>query len=543
MTETVELKEVDILKEITEKKDTVSERIDQLLEQEDMLPFILVPGSLDLESIRHLVQNERQIKLADQAYQKIERSYQTLKTLLAEGNTIYGVNTGFGVLANKKIPKENLQQLQKSLVLSHAAGVGKPLDHEIVKLIILLKINSLSQGYSGVSRQLIDRLVFFYNHNIYPKVPSQGSVGASGDLAPLAHLSLAVLGEGDVYYQGQWVSAISIHNRMNIEPLQLEEKEGLALLNGTQASTAIALMGLIKAQRNFALATISGTLSLDATAGSIRPFHPAIARLKKLQGQMMFSQAVFKLIEGSEILLSHQKVCDKVQDPYSLRCQPQVMGAIWQQIRQAEENIINEANAVSDNPLVLTETKEVISGGNFHAETVALSADQLAIAVCEIGAISERRIALLTDHGFSGLPAFLVKDAGVNSGFMIAHVTASALASENKTYAHPASVDSLPTSANQEDHVSMATFAAMKLNQICDNVLQILAIETLAACQGIDFREPLKTSDKLISYYMQIRREVAFYETDRLFALDIEKAVSIMSKISYYGEIYHDLFA
>ncbi|MCF6764553.1 histidine ammonia-lyase [Thiotrichales bacterium 19S3-7] len=535
--------EISTFKEIAEKSDKVSSEVGQSLGEDSMLPFMLIPGSLDLESIRHLIQNDRKIKLADSAYQAIDRSYQTLKDLVAEGKTIYGVNTGFGLLAKKKIEKDELKRLQKRLILSHAAGVGEALDIDCVKLILLLKINSLAQGYSGVSRKLIDRLVFFYNQKVYPKIPSQGSVGASGDLAPLAHLSLLLLGEGKVFYQGKTTSASNALASMNIEPLELEEKEGLALINGTQASAAIALIGLLKAQRNFAVGTIAGTLSLDASAGSIRPFHPTIARMKKSQGQMVFSHAVFKLIEGSEILLSHQNECNKVQDPYSIRCQPQVMGAIWQQIKHAEENLINEANAVSDNPLIIPDTKEVISGGNFHAESVALSADQVAIAVCEIGAIAERRIALLTDKAFSGLPSFLVKDAGLNSGFMIAHVTASALASENKTYAHPASVDSLPTSANQEDHVSMATFGAIKLNKICDNVLQILAIETLAACQGIDFRSPLKSSDKLMGYYMRIRREVSFYEKDRLFADDIAKVASLISQIAYYGEIYHDVFS
>lgn len=542
--DTVEFKEeINTFEKVIEKKEKIASGIDQSLGEDSMLPFILIPGSLDLESIRHLIQNDRKIKLADSAYHAIDRSYQILQELISQGKTIYGVNTGFGLLANKKIEKEELKRLQKRLILSHAAGVGKMLDTDTVKLILLLKINSLAQGYSGVSRKLIDRLVFFYNQKVFPEIPSQGSVGASGDLAPLAHLSLPLLGEGRVNYQGKIVSASNALASMDIEPLQLEEKEGLALINGTQASTAIALTGLLKAQKNFAIATISGTLSLDAVAGSIRPFHPTIARMKKSQGQMVFSHAVFKLIEGSEILLSHQNECNKVQDPYSIRCQPQVMGAIWQQIKHAEDSLINEANAVSDNPLIIPDTKEVISGGNFHAESAALSADQVAIAVCEIGSIAERRIALLTDKAFSGLPAFLVKDAGLNSGFMIAHVTASALASENKTHAHPASVDSLPTSANQEDHVSMATFAAMKLNQICDNVLQILAIETLAACQGIDFRSPLKSSDKLMGYYMRIRREVSFYEKDRLFADDIAKIAKLISQIAYYGEMYHDLFS
>ncbi|MCF6768234.1 histidine ammonia-lyase [Thiotrichales bacterium 19S11-10] len=507
-----------------------------------MLPFILIPGSLDLESIRHLIQNDRKIKLADSAYQKIDDANQTLKSLLSEGKTIYGVNTGFGVLANKKIGKDELKQLQKRLILSHAAGVGKSLDVDTVKLILLLKINSLAQGYSGVSRALVDRLIFFYNQKIYADIPSQGSVGASGDLAPLAHLSLPLIGEGKVHYQGKTVPTANVFAGLDIAPLNLEEKEGLALINGTQASAGIALMGLIKAQRNFSVATIAGTLTLDSTASSIKPFHPAIAKIKKLQGQMVFSHAVFKLIEGSEILLSHQQECTKVQDPYSIRCQPQVMGAIWQQLKHAEDDLIHEANAVSDNPLVLSASREVISGGNFHAETVAFASDVISMAVSEIGAISERRIALLMDNNFSGLPAFLVRDAGLNSGFMIAHVTASALASENKTLAHPASVDSLPTSANQEDHVSMATFGAVKSNQICDNVLQILSIETLAACQGIDFKSPLKTSDKLMGYYMRIRREVPFYEKDRLFADDILKIAQHISQISYYGEIYHDLF-
>lgn len=503
--------------------------------------FELIPGELSIKDIVLLLNTDTKIKLAEKAFVAIEKSHQVVQTVVMQEASVYGINTGFGLLAHKKIAREDLKDLQRRIVLSHAAGVGVPMSDEVVKLILLLKINSLARGYSGVSTSLMDTLVALYNAQIYPIIPEQGSVGASGDLAPLAHMSMTLIGEGDARFQGVRMSSKQALQQANIKPIELCEKEGLALLNGTQASTALAMIGLLKTQRNFAIATIAGALSLDAASGSLKPFNAFISKAKNNKGQAIFSALIERLLNDSEILRAHEN-CERVQDPYSLRCQPQVMGAIWTYLNDSQTHLMNEANAVSDNPLICPETGEVISGGNFHAELTAFSADLLGIIGSEIGAISERRISLLIDKRLSGLPSFLVENSGLNSGFMLAHVTASSLASENKTYAHPASVDSLPTSANQEDHVSMATFAAVKLNKIADNVLHILTIETLAACQGLDFRAPLKTSKPLQAYYMVVRSSVPFYNEDRYFAHDLNEALKVINQHSYYGAIQEELF-
>ncbi|MDP3560607.1 MAG: histidine ammonia-lyase [Legionellaceae bacterium] len=503
--------------------------------------FELVPGQLSIRDIFTLLSEKKTIKLTEHAYVNIEKSRQIVQDILNKDQSVYGINTGFGLLANIKIPKADLKTLQRRIVLSHATGVGACLDNNTVKLILLLKINSLARGYSGVSSSLIDQLIAIYNANIYPIIPEQGSVGASGDLAPLAHLSLALIGEGDVFFNEKKIPAQEALAKANLKPIELAEKEGLALLNGTQVSTAIAIMGLLNTQRNFAIASISGALSLDAAAGSIKPFSTLIARTKNNRGQLLFSSMMERLLQGSQILNSHS-TCERIQDPYSLRCQPQVMGAIWTYLNDSQTHLMNEANAVSDNPLICLETNQIISGGNFHAEITAFSADFIGIVGSEIGSISERRIALLIDSNLSKLPPFLVNHSGLNSGFMLAQVTAAAIASENKTYAHPASVDSIPTSANQEDHVSMATFAAVKLNKIADNVLTILAIETLAANQGIDFRAPLTTSSSLQCYVDAIRAKIPFYEDDRYLGQDINQAKSIISEYSYYGALQHEFF-
>ena len=503
--------------------------------------FSIKPGGLNLSDIQLLIDNDIAIALDNDSYEKIERSRQIVEEVLKSDQIVYGINTGFGLLANKRISKADLKDLQRRIVLSHATGVGKSLDNNTVKLMMLLKINSLAQGYSGITRATLDALIDLYNHKIYPVIPEQGSVGASGDLAPLAHMTMALIGEGDVYFNGEVLEAKTALKQAGLSVILLKEKEGLALLNGTQASTAIAIIGLIKTQRAFTIATIAGAMSIDASLGSVRSFHPAIAKIKRNDGQIRFSSVMSNLLKGSEILTSHDS-CQKVQDPYSLRCQPQVMGASWGLIQDVKKNLLNEANGVSDNPVIIPETREIISGGNFHAETVAMSADTLGIACAEIGSISERRIALLIDKHLSNLPPFLVENAGLNSGFMLAHVTASSLASENKTLAHPASVDSLPTSANQEDHVSMATFAARKINTIVKNVEYILAIETLAGCQGLDLRAPLRTSEYLMSKYQQIRQKVAFYEQDRYFAKDINKAIEVIFDTNYYHDVQMQLF-
>ena len=439
--------------------------------------------------------------------------------MLASGQVVYGINTGFGLLANTRIKPEELELLQKSIVLSHAAGTGELMDDSTVRLMMTLKINALARGFSGIRLDVIKMLIALVNAQVYPCVPKKGSVGASGDLAPLAHMSMPLIGEGHVRYQGEVISGAAGLKIAGLEPVNLAPKEGLALLNGTQASTALALEGLFHTENLFHAAITAGAMSVEAAVGSRVPFDARIHEARGQKGQINVASAFRELLEEtSEIGDSHLE-CDKVQDPYSLRCQPQVMGACWDQMQHASGILVTEANGVTDNPLVFNE--DIISGGNFHAEPVAFAADNLALVIAEIGALSERRTALLIDTNLSKLPPFLVENGGVNSGFMLAQVTAAALASENKTLAHPASVDSLPTSANQEDHVSMATFAARRLMDMAENSRGIVAVELLAAAQGIDFRRPLKSSDKLETAYSIVRSKVAFYDHDRYFSPDI----------------------
>jgi histidine ammonia-lyase len=465
------------------------------------------------------------LEAADRA--AIERSAAVVDTIVASGRTTYGINTGFGLLAQKTIAADQLATLQTNLILSHAAGVGAPLDDATVRLILLLKIAGLARGYSGVRLALVEGLAALLEHDVLPVIPEKGSVGASGDLAPLAHLSAALLGIGQVRHRGQVIDAAEGLRRAGLQPIQLRAKEGLALINGTQVSTALAIKGLLRIESVFAAAMVAGALSVDAALGSDAPFDPRIHEVRGQPGQIDVAGRYRDLLAGSAIRASHVN-CDRVQDPYSLRCQPQVMGAALDLIRNAARTLVIEATAVTDNPLLFADTGEALSGGNFHAEPVAMAADTLAIAVAEIGALSERRLALLIDPSLSQLPAFLVAEPGLNSGFMIAQVTAAALASENKALAHPASVDSLPTSANQEDHVSMATFAARRLADMADNTTHIVAIELLAACQGIDFRAPLRTSPTLQRAVDLVRAKVPHYERDRLFSPDIETVAQLV---------------
>lgn len=487
-----------------------------------LMKFILHPGKLRYSDLRLLLDETTTLELSPDCYAAIESSHKLIDKMIIEGKVVYGINTGFGALAKTSIPNHELENLQRSIVLSHAAGTGELLNDQAVRLILALKINSLARGYSGVKMETIEALIKLFNAKVYPCIPSQGSVGASGDLAPLAHLTTILLGVGDARYQGKIISAAEALKIIGIKSLNLAPKEGLALLNGTQVSTSLAILALLAAEDIFIAALIAGSLSVDAARGSDTAFDPRIQQVRGHQSQIKVGEFFEQLLLDSEIRASH-KNCGKVQDPYSLRCQPQVMGASLAQLSFAKETLIVEANAVSDNPLIFTEQNEIISGGNFHAEPIAQVADAMAISIAEIGALSERRIALLIDPNFSGLPAFLVDHPGVNSGFMMAQVTAAALASENKSLAHPASVDSLPTSANQEDHVSMATYAARRLLQMTDNVAGIIAIELLAACQGIDFLRPLRTSTPLELIHQLVRQEVAFYDKDRFFAPDIAK--------------------
>lgn len=470
--------------------------------------------------------NPIKVDLDNTAVINIEKAAALVQKKIKQNETIYSINTGFGKLASVKIDENNLQELQRRILLSHATGVGEYLEDNIVRLILLIKIHSLSQGYSGITLPTLKFLIFLLNNEIYPCVPAKGSVGASGDLAPLSHLCLPIIGEGYVRYKNKKYSSNEILNKFNLDKINLQAKEGLALINGTQVSTSIAISALIKTKNIFDAAIVAGSMSIDASKGSITPFDPRIQKLRRLKGQKVVAQKYLYLLEDSEINKSH-KNCSKVQDPYSLRCQPQVMGACLDQIEFVESQLMLEANSVTDNPLVFTDEGDIISGGNFHAEPVAMASDNLALAIAEIGSISERRTALLMDPNFSSLPAFLVKNSGLNSGFMMAHVTASALVSENKMLSHPASVDSIPTSSNQEDHVSMATSAANRLVTMVDNLSNIIAIELLAASQGIDFREE-KTSVRLQQYLNLIREQVPEYLEDRIFFPDINKVKNLL---------------
>ena len=494
-----------------------------------MNTLTLKPGTLDLTQLRQAYQQPLRVELDPAAYAAIDASVACVENILAEGRTAYGINTGFGLLASTRIAPADLEKLQRSLVLSHAAGVGEALDDDLVRLIMLLKVNSLARGFSAIRRQVIEALIGLINAEVYPHIPLKGSVGASGDLAPLAHMSLVLIGESKARYQGQWLPAREALAVAGLEPLTLAAKEGLALLNGTQVSTAYALRGLFEGEDLFAAATVCGGLSVEAMLGSRAPFDARIHAARGQRGQIDVAAAYRELLTASsEVSRSHAN-CDKVQDPYSLRCQPQVMGACLTQLRQAAEVLEVEANAVSDNPLVFAEEGDVISGGNFHAEPVAMAADNLALALAEIGALSERRTSLMMDRHMSQLPPFLVENGGVNSGFMIAQVTAAALASDNKALAHPASVDSLPTSANQEDHVSMAPNAGKRLWAMAENVRGILAIEWLGACQGLDFRHGLKSSERLERARNILRERVPYYQEDRFFAPDIEAASALLA--------------
>ena len=461
------------------------------------------------------------LKLTDDDWARVDNSFNTVQAVIKEGRTVYGVNTGFGVLASTSIPTDKLEELQRNIVLSHAAGVGDRLADEVVRLVMVLKAASLSRGHSGVQRATIETLQAFIEHDILPVIPAKGSVGASGDLAPLSAMACAMIGEGDVIYKGKQQPAKAALDAIGRAPLVLGPKEGLALLNGTQVSNALALTALYKIEDVFAAAMVAGMLSVDAAEGSDTPFDARIHAVRGQIGQMDVAKHYRQLIEGSGIRASHE-ACERVQDPYCLRCQPQVMGAALDFIHHAATILEREACAVSDNPLVFPDEGDILSGGNFHAEPVAMAADTLAIALAEVGSMSERRVSLLMDSNLSKLPPFLVKESGINSGFMIAQVTAAALVSENKQMSHPASVDSIPTSANQEDHVSMATHAARRLLDMADNAAHVVAIELLAAAQGIEFRRPRKSSPVLEKVHAMVRERVPAFDHDRTLTPDIE---------------------
>lgn len=501
-----------------------------------MSEIILEPGKLTLSVLKKIRQGTEKIQLCSATKAKIIASRQTVLDILAKGETVYGVNTGFGSFENKKISLAQCEQLQKNFLYAHAAGVGKLLSKEVTRLVLALKINALAQGYSGVRLELIETLIHLYNNDLLPCIPSKGSVGASGDLAPLTHMSLVLIGEGTVHDQGDMISGQAALAKIGSKPLTLAAKESLALANGTQVSTALALENCCSIETCLQTAIVAGALCVDACKGSDAPFDARIHRVRGQKGEIIVAKVLRKLLAGSEILASHQN-CDKVQDPYSLRCQPQVLGACLDTISHVKTIILRECNAVTDNPLVFSEDNVVLSGGNFHAEPIAIAADMLALAIAEIGNLSERQTALMMDTHKTGLPAFLAHEEGLCSGYMIAHVTSASLASENKSLAHPASVDTIPTSANQEDHVSMATFAARRLTAMVDNTITILAINILAACQAVNLHQPLTTSKKLQAIWQIVREKIPDYKDQRPIAGDIE-IVKAMIQEGVFGGIH-----
>jgi histidine ammonia-lyase len=476
----------------------------------------LDPENISLDQLRDLWTGAR-ASLDDASMQRVEGSAAAIERIVKGGETVYGVNTGFGLLANTRIPDDRLAELQTNLILSHSAGLGDPLPRHVTRLMIVLKLLGLGRGHSGVRRIVIDALQRLLDADAMPLIPSQGSVGASGDLAPLAHLIAALMGYGRIDVAGEIMAADNALERIGLDKLVLGPKEGLALVNGTQASTALALDALFLSERLFGAAIAAGSLSVDALKGSAKPFDRRISELRGQPGQIRVAAAIHDLLEGSEILVSHVK-CDRVQDPYSFRCQPQVMGAALDLLESASRTLTIEAGAVTDNPIVFADEDIAISGGNFHAQPVAFASDTIAIALCEAGSISERRVSVLVDPKMSGLPAFLAEDSGVNSGLMIPQVTAAALVSENKTLAFPASIDSIPTSAGQEDHVSMAPIAARKAAQIARNAAGVIAVELMAAAEGIDYHAPLKTSPKLQEIHSAIRARSPHFTADRYWA-------------------------
>ena len=485
------------------------------------MTLVLQPGKVTIADLERLWWEMSPVRLDPACHPGIEKAAARIGSIARGNEAIYGVNTGFGKLASVSIPPHDVETLQRNLILSHCCGVGAPFAEQIVRLVMALKLLSLGRGASGVRMDVIKLIEDMLARGVVPLIPEKGSVGASGDLAPLAHMAAAMMGEGEAFFAGERLPAGEALAKAGLEPVVFQAKEGIALINGTQVSTALALAGLFRAHRAARSALITGALSTDAAMGSSAPFHPEIHALRGHRGQIDAGSALAALLDGSEIRESHLEGDQRVQDPYCIRCQPQVDGACLDILRSAARTLEIEANAVTDNPLVLADNS-VVSGGNFHAEPVAFAADQIALAICEIGAIAQRRIALLVDPALSyGLPAFLARAPGLNSGLMIAEVTSAALMSENKQMSHPASVDSTPTSANQEDHVSMACHGARRLLQMTENLFGIIGIEALSAAQGIELRAPLVTSPELVKAVAAVRNVVPSLEVDRYMAADL----------------------
>jgi histidine ammonia-lyase len=493
-------------------------------------PLVLDGGSLDLESFRQVVDGRRRVVLSADARERIRAARAVIDRAVASGEAVYGVNTGFGNLANVRIAPADLGALQIRLVLSHAAGVGEPLSEAAVRGMLLLRANTLARGFSGVREVIVERLLELLDRGIHPVVPSRGSVGASGDLAPLAHLALPLVGRGEVIVAGARRSAGEALRAAGLEPLELAPREGLGLINGTQAMTSLLALAALEARRLVRIADLVGALSTDALRGTDAAFDPRVQAVRPHPGQRASAANLRGLLQGSAIRESHRRGDVRVQDPYSVRCMPQVHGAVRDVLADVEAKLAVEMNAATDNPLVFADGGgETVSGGNFHGQPMAFAADFLAIALAELGSISERRTEKLTNDAFSGLPPFLVADAGLNSGFMMAQVTAAALVSENKTLAHPASVDSIPTSADKEDHVSMGMWAALKLGRVADNVRRILGVELAAAAQGIELLRPLTSSAALERLHADVRRRIAPWVEDREMAPDLELAARYLA--------------
>lgn len=489
----------------------------------------LFPGKVSLAELQDIYWNGKAARLADSADEPMGRSAKRIAGIADGDAPIYGINTGFGKLASIRIAKADITALQRNLILSHCSGIGTPLPGDIVRLMMALKLISLGRGASGVRLGIVRLLEAMLARGVIPVVPEQGSVGASGDLAPLAHMVATMIGEGEAWFEGQRLPSSIALERAGLAPVVLAAKEGLALINGTQTSTALALAGLFRAIRAFQASLVTGALSSDAAMASTVPFHAEIHELRGHRGQIDVARALLALLAGSQIRESHMKDDPRVQDPYCLRCQPQVAGACLDLLRAAGLTLAIESNAVTDNPLVLSD-ESVVSGGNFHAEPVAFAADQIAIAVCEIGTIAQRRVSLLVDPTLSyGLPAFLSSQPGLHSGLVVTEVASAALMSENKQMAHPASVDSTPTCANQEDHVSMACHGARRLLRMTENLSCIIGIEAVAAAQGIHFRAPLTTSPELTHVMSVVREKIAALDYDRYLTHDLEAARLLVS--------------
>ena len=487
------------------------------------MKFELGKGELNTRVLSELANTPgNDFKISSDTWQRLE-TFRAIIDKAAKGSEqVYGINTGFGFLANKKIPIDEVVQLQVNLIRSHACGVGEHSAPETVRAMMIIKTHNFLQGNSGVSRECVEALLAFLKHDVIPVVPCKGSVGASGDLAPLSHIALGLMGEGEVYFEKQLQNSKDVLKKLGLKPYTLKAKEGLALINGTQYMSGLGSLILESSRTLMKAADAISALSLDATRGSLKAYDEKIHTVRKQPGQLLVSQNVLALFEGSDAIMDSHKDCGKVQDPYSFRCVPQVHGACRDLLKHVEVTLNHELNSATDNPLVF-ENGEIISGGNFHGQPIAFALDILAMALAEIGSISERRIEKMTNPHTSGLPAFLTKNEGLNSGFMIPHVVAASLVSENKILSHPASVDSIPTSADKEDHVSMGPISANKARQSATNVSHILAIELLTACQGLDVLKPLKPAKHLQAIHKELRKISSFVDEDRVLSKEIEK--------------------